>query len=276
MPDTQSYCCNSRALIVSLTSYNVHLLSCKSWDCPHCSVRNARLWAACAIKGCKEILGRGNPLSSFCLTQPGKVKSKEFAYRVIPNQWDKFRRKMQATGKFSYFCTVEAHTKRAQIPHMHVLCDRTLNPELLKKDARSAGFGWSTGYQEIAAAGKEVDDRVMQACKYLAKYDSKAGRQKISMPKGFRRIRTSQNWPTPKTIRFHGPGEDYMVIKLSKETEKEIDVISRLSFKREIMYSFWALEDSLGMSINEYIDRQIALREIDDNIPDETAFPYIL
>jgi hypothetical protein len=116
-------------------------------------------------------------------TQPGKVRSLSFAYKILPSQWNNIRQKCQrAWGKWSYLAVVEGQPKRGEMPHFHVLTYREM-PARPHDFAVSCGFGFEADQEAI---------RDKKAGRYVAKYLTK---QSAVVPKGFRRARTSRDWP---------------------------------------------------------------------------------
>jgi hypothetical protein len=83
---------------------------------------------------------------------------------------------------------VEAHPKRSDIPHFHVL---SLAPAFVvgsHKDNPLKDLAWQTGWGYMAT---EEEVKGWKAAWYVAKYASKTD---PSIPRGFRRCRTSRDW----------------------------------------------------------------------------------
>ena len=100
---------------------------------------------------------------------------------AIPGLWDRVRKRVRRNGaRFSYCAFVEGQPNRSYMPHFHVV---TLDacPYRIKDFAVHCGFGFQAVEERI------TDD---QAAHYVAKYASK---QSPSTPKGFRRVRASQD-----------------------------------------------------------------------------------
>jgi hypothetical protein len=84
-------------------------------------------------------------------------------------------------GRWSYCAFVEGQPHRSYMPHFHVV-SMSPCPVRFKDFAVQCGFGHQAKEEEI------TDD---QGSWYVAKYASK---QSPFTPKGFRRVRTSQDW----------------------------------------------------------------------------------
>jgi len=126
------------------------------------------------------------------LTQSNKVKDPARAYKLLPAQWDVFRKLMQRANPdgWRYIAFVEGQPHRDYMPHFHIIASSHPLPQTIKQSdktalanvARRCGFGWVCDYQVVT-------DK--HAAAYVAKYASKVA---PNMPKGFRRVRTSQGF----------------------------------------------------------------------------------
>jgi hypothetical protein len=116
------------------------------------------------------------------LTLGSKFHTASEGFASLPSLWDRFRKRVSSDIQhFSYCAFVEGQPKRGYMPHFHVV---TLVPcpGRLKDVAVSCGFGYQAVEEKI------TDDK---GAHYVAKYASK---QSPFTPKGFRRVRTSQDW----------------------------------------------------------------------------------
>jgi len=143
----------------------------------------------------------------------GKIRSRKFAYSILPKLWDTLRKALQRSfgGKWSYIAFVEGQPKRYGMPHFHVISLKKA-PKRLKDMAVSAGFGHQ-------AKEKPVDGK--GAAFYVSKYASKGDQH---MPGKFRRCRTSQDWPKLPDYE----GEAYLV---PNKRETTLDFILRVHEK---------------------------------------------
>lgn len=156
-------------------------MACDQWSCPYCQRILAWRWA--------ERVRYGIALRTDCepwfwtLTLPAWVETPEVGYRVLPDRWAHLREKLRwAFGRFTYAAFVEEHPQRNLIPHFHIITFQP-SPRRLKDLAVSAGFGFEAKEREICGP---------EAVRYVSKYVSKQGQ---AMPRGFRRVRVSQDWP---------------------------------------------------------------------------------
>lgn len=156
-------------------------LACDQWKCDSCrkvlSYRHAtRVRYGIALWPDEAYF--------WTLTLPGHIKNAYFGFHVLKHAWKNLRQTVQRYyGEFQYAAFVEIHPKRTGIAHFHIvsLCPC---PGRIKDVAIHSGFGHQA--TEALVEGRE-------AAYYVAKYTSKQGAQ---MPKGFRRVRYSRDWPS--------------------------------------------------------------------------------
>lgn len=161
-------------------------LFCGKWSCDRCRMALAKQWA---WRASLHIANQNREAYFWTLTLRSNVRTAYQGFRVIPTAWDSLRKTMQReTGKWSYLAFVECHPKRSHIPHFHVL-SLTAAPVVgshreqpLKDLAYRSGFGY-IALEETVASWK--------AAWYVAKYASK---HDASIPRGFRRCRSSRDW----------------------------------------------------------------------------------
>jgi len=151
----------------------------------------------------------------------GSYKAPRDAFEKLPSLWDRLRKSVQReTGKWTYCAFVEGQAGRGGMPHFHIV-GHTKSPIRLKDLAAHHGFGYQA--KEILIGSK-------QAGQYVAKYASKGDK---SIPRGFRRVRASQDWEKlpyrPKeSYIVQGKDEtltDYL-IRVSYETGLTLDEVS--------------------------------------------------
>jgi len=205
----------------------VKAVPCGRWQCPRCSKANARKWAWRAML---QLDADPRPCRFWTLTMPGGYKSPAFAFSCIPGLWDAFRKLIQRScGNWTYLAFVEGQAQRNGMPHFHIL-SYAPSPYRLKDVAAHVGFGYMA---------KDLPVQSKQAAVYVAKYASKGD---PAMPKGFRRVRASQDWePLPFV-----PHEKWLVqakmetlvdflLRVEDETGIDIDILKDkwLSFDLE-------------------------------------------
>lgn len=138
------------------------------------------------------------------LTLRPTVETAYQGYLVIKVTWDTLRKAVQRhEGKFSYLACVEAHPKRQKIPHFHVIVMAPAHRRI-NDLAYYAGFGYKALEEKVHSS---------RAAGYITKYASKYD---PSIPKYFRRVRTSQDWE--KLPTYEG---DPLLVKSANETLSE-------------------------------------------------------
>jgi hypothetical protein len=163
-----------------------------------------------------------------------KYRTPESAYEVLPRLWDTLRKQIQRReGKFSYIAFVEGQPKRSNMPHFHVITN--VKPWKRVKDiAMYAGFGYQATADEVNGP---------KAASYVAKYATK---QNPATPKGFRRVRTSQDIkPLPE---YQGDG--LIVPEASEQTWEYILRVSNITgIDADELYETW--NDSRDVEPND-------------------------
>lgn len=171
------------------------LIYCGQWRCPHCAKRLAGKWAKRAELGLAGMVETGEGDAWFLtLTLGSQFVTSQDGFMAIPKLWDTTRKAYQRWyGSFVYLAFVEGQNKRGGMPHFHILSTvppptrRGRRGYVTKRGVHdfAVAFGW--GYQ---AALEIVTGS--QAAVYVAKYASKGD---PSMPRNFRRVRASRDFP---------------------------------------------------------------------------------
>ena len=202
-------------------------LPCGRWGCPECARTLAFQWAKRARIGVEDRLAY-----MWTLTQPSRVKSLAYSFEILPGQWDNLRKYCQRAWKtWSYLAVVEGQPHRYDMPHFHLLCFYL--PEARLKDiAVHCGFGYEAKVEPV---------RDKKAGRYVAKYLTK---QSPAVPRNFRRVRTSRDWPPlPPFERqayiVKSRGEHWLDFFMRAETVSGVDL--------QQLIDRWA--DSTGMSL---------------------------
>lgn len=190
---------------------------CGQWSCSDCAKQQARLWA---WRVRLHVNNHRNTPTYFCtFTLPPKYATPYQGFKALPGLWDGYRRAMQKAIKtscfagligFSYCAFVEGQPHRSYMPHFHVLqfaptpriTGRIVQP--IKDFAVSMGFGYQANEQIVSGPA---------AASYVAKYASK---QSPFTPKGFRRVRVSQDWQKLPEAKFPA-----LIVKSRNETTSE-------------------------------------------------------
>lgn len=175
---------------------------CKQWACDFCGEQNKSYWVHQATRGALIFLSEGQELQFITLTGRGYFTPTSSIYFFRQN-WPKLRKRAAKltngwspwTNTFwSYFLVPERH--KSGILHAHLIATTHLEGKRWWKDnAWATGFGHQTDVITIDSAGKVGG--------YVTKYLHKdAGG--IQWPKGFMRVRHSQDWPIAKEKPLKG------------------------------------------------------------------------
>jgi len=191
---------------------HVFPVRCKKWSCKVCAPINALHEAIKTANGVYALHAAGLRAKFVTITQPGSVKTPEFAYAIIDNQWDKFRNRWQYWAKAQgvpnmYAAFVEGQSRRSDMPHFHIIATSMPSQDKVRDWSTSSGLGYQADVQWIGAhAG---------VAWYVSKYSTK-GSDAQYIPKNFRRVRYSQDWPN---MCFQADFlEDQSVVKLPRES----------------------------------------------------------
>jgi hypothetical protein len=197
----------------------IKAITCGMWACPTCRAKLAAEWSKRAYL---HVHAHNDEAYCWHLTLRPDVQNAYQGYLVIKVAWDNLRKQVQRRlGKFSYLAAVEAHPRRHKIPHFHIVT-LTPSPERLKDLAYHAGFGY------IAKEEKIFSERgAAYVTKYASKYDP-------SIPKNFRRVRTSQDWAklppyagAPLLVKARTETLASFIIRCAMQIEEEPEILLR-------------------------------------------------
>lgn len=196
--------------------------NCNQWECDECSLRLRDRWVLRAKMGATEYMKQGLRVDFVTITSHEKLATFEQTEYVWRFAWDKLYKAIKRKAiRFEYFIVPEKHEDGRM--HVHALWTAAVTKKWLKDNARSRGLGHQ-------ADVKKVEDS-QRAADYVTKYVNKGIGQE--MPKGFRRVRTSQKWtdiPEPVTdqsgleweylnhqdmlerVMWYANGDDYQLI----------------------------------------------------------------
>lgn len=170
---------------------DVFPVRCKEWRCPICAPINALHEAIRTANGVYALFCAGLIPKFATVTQAGTVRTPEFAYKIIANQWDKFRNRWQYWARKSdepnfYAAFVEGQERREAMPHFHIIGCALPNADMLRSWAVESGLGYEVDCSRLKPnAGTAW---------YVSKYSTKSTDAAV-MPVGFRRVRYSRDWP---------------------------------------------------------------------------------
>jgi len=169
---------------------------CKQWSCDFCAELNKDYWIHQATRGTLLLLQEGQQIQFMTLTSQGYTTPNSSVYFFKQN-WPKMRKRLQRiteewkpfTGiNWGYFLIPERQESGRL--HCHILAvTHVTGQKWLRDNAVKSGFGY------MADISENVNS--LQAAYYTAKYLHK-GVGAEEWPKGFRRVRHSQNWPISK------------------------------------------------------------------------------
>lgn len=163
---------------------------CKKWDCPYCAQLNAESWTYKGFRGASLLTMEGQNLRFVTLTsRPYATPNQSIHY--FSENWPKLSRRAAYHTKqqeidWSYFMIPEQH--KTGVLHAHLIAVTPLTTKWWKDNAYKTGFGYMADSKPIGEPALVVG--------YITKYLSKSI-QYNRWPKGFRRVRTSRNWPMP-------------------------------------------------------------------------------
>jgi hypothetical protein len=190
---------------------------CNDWNCPRCGQQRAREEYGRIVNGAR-IIGETQQLYMLTLTCRGRdmsLQDAEHNYLVWTNKiLTRLRLSYHRSGKKWFYASVTERQKR-QHPHSHYLttycphdavlvkkgefkhsftegCEYvarhdTLQSSYLEQSCRECGLGWQYDLSVLRT--------VEGASRYVAKYLFKETIFATVWPKGWRRVRYSQNWP---------------------------------------------------------------------------------
>lgn len=175
---------------------------CKLWSCDYCAELNKEYWIAQAQRGAIVLTSEGQQLQFVTLTSRGYATPNKSVYFFKKN-WPKMRKRMANrtkewepfTGiKWAYFLVPERH--KSGVLHAHLIAATHISGETVwKKQAHQSGFGYMIDVQEMVTP--------LLAATYVSKYLHKGMGAEV-WPKGFMRVRHSQNWPITKEKPLEG------------------------------------------------------------------------
>lgn len=164
---------------------------CKRWACKVCAPINALHEAIRTANGIAALYSEGIRPKFATITQPGKIQSPAFAYSILSSQWDVFRqrwerwaRKVETPNIYAAF--VEGQSRRDGMPHFHIIGASLPDKEQLRKWVVKSGFGYQVSLEALKPS--------LGVAWYVSKYSTK-GSDAQYIPKGFRRVRYSRDWP---------------------------------------------------------------------------------
>jgi hypothetical protein len=178
---------------------------CKMWNCPECSKAKAYAYGFRAAYGVQCFSSTDLRCDFVTLTSHRNLTQSQ-ALWVLPQAWDKLRKRAQRSGMCAYFAVPELGAETGHVHvHLIVISLDGLSERYWKDEAPSCGLGYINNSQEI------YDDGINF---YVTKYILKGVAHSWFAP-GARRVRMS-NWPAEKREL---PG-DWEIIKTGLDPER--------------------------------------------------------
>ncbi len=235
--------------------------NCHHWDCPRCGLGRAKTEYWRIVNGCTEIVQQGHSLNFITITTRGaslSLAEAEQNYLLWTNRLlSNLRAKTARCGGYWSYVQVTERQKRKH-PHSHILCTfepddavegvkenwHTVNGKLeveyidaLRSDALqsavcSAGLGEQYDFSHVRSE-KAV-------ARYVGKYLFKSSLL-THWPKGWKRVRYSQNWPKEKIETTDG-----FVLLSYRDWEALAKKAVRVSCADEDVFDYasWKLRES--------------------------------
>lgn len=203
-PETSCPNSSSRPLLKAISDRTREVIffhpSCGSWSCPVCSVRNTNYWRYVAAYGVTQLQETGKPVNFVTVTSHERLKAAGTLY-VLKQAFPKLRDRVAYHSPGTQYLLIPEQHKDGRW-HLHMFTTCMAPKRWWKDNARACGFGYQCDVEQVTNAGK--------ASNYVAKYMAKslAG---ATVPKGFRRVRTSQQWPYPAS---EGQSANWTITKL--------------------------------------------------------------
>lgn len=214
---------------------NVFPIRCKRWDCETCAAINARIHAVRVASGIYAMITAGVVPQFVTLTLPGKIR-RQWAFDRLADMWstmhDKWHYELtkrdsiklkelteDVEGKLvfdyaseqplTYAAFVELQGRG--VPHFHIVTSYSPKTETLRKMAVKSGLGFEIKTERVKSKAG--------VAWYISKYAGKT-QGKMGLPKGFRRVRYSRDWPGMK-LKIDNDEDD--IDKIIKHFDESVD-----------------------------------------------------
>lgn len=188
--------------IVSAGTGNAFEMSCKSWQCSHCSIQRRAVAVELISGGVLRARRNKERVRFMTLTSPPEGMSLAELYA----SWNRLRATLRASGELRDYCAVvELGSESRPAPHLHALAVGRFIPQArLSELAGRAGFG---SIADIRAVHEERDSGAAayvtkQLAGDLVGYLAKSEARRLTTAKGdgpakrnqIRPVRISRNW----------------------------------------------------------------------------------
>jgi len=196
------------------TSHAWHIVQscCNHWDCPRCGIIRAKEEYARIVEGAKSLDKEGRRLFFWTITCRGKdiiAQEAETGYLSWTNRlMDSAHHKAKRAAEFWCYVQVTERQKRGH-PHSHIITTycppdaQAYNKGAILPNSRRARHDtlwsdWFRGANTRAGLGAECEISAVKSAEAVSRYVGKyLFKQTASdrWPKGWKRVRYSQNWP---------------------------------------------------------------------------------
>jgi len=178
---------------------------CKLWSCPHCANVKAKQWAARARIAIRDKIEAD--WHFLTLTVETRSSNLDHQIDIWSNAWDKFSKRLRRAveRKITYMAIPELSPQKKRL-HAHIIldwncyCEERMRfyPMTKTQDERWKYYSyWLHEHCKASGMGYIYDIQPLLepalAASYVTKYIGK-GLSEV-FPKGFRRVRTSGNFP---------------------------------------------------------------------------------
>jgi len=161
---------------------------CKTWSCPPCAQRRARLWRFFASYGGDYLLDEGHRLSFCTITSHRLVKTPVAGLAVWRKAWPKLSTRWRRAAPGLQYISIGELSPVGRF-HVHLITTATLDTRWYKDNGAACGVGHQAKAVPILEA--------RECGAYITKYLTKAIAI-TSWPPRYRRVNTSRKWPRPK------------------------------------------------------------------------------
>ena len=193
---------------------------CNHWDCPKCGIVRAKHEYGRIVNGAK-LLGKRGVLYFYTFTCRGKdlpLLDAENNYLLWTNRLlSTMRSRCNKEGGVWTYVQVTERQKRGH-PHSHLLMAWLPSDAVKKLDAKGKPYLYSKWFHMAhERSGLGTQSKITQAenieatAKYIAKYLFKEA-QFAEMPKHWKRVRYSQNFPKTETKENEFVTESFPII----------------------------------------------------------------
>lgn len=183
---------------------------CKQWNCPACAPKNAYKAVLRGFNGSTLMTTAGLPLHFLTVTSHEKL-SPAASLAVLPKAWNKLNRRVKREAAApEYYAIPEQHKDGRW--HLHAIITAKMSRKWWKDNARECGLGYQSDVKEVQQLGGIPY--------YIGKYITKA-LENGDLPRHFRRIRTSANWPK---LEAPQPLEGWEFMTVPRENSLQVEI----------------------------------------------------